>query len=43
MKNYLKKAAAAGVVALSILGIGAGAAHADTVYYKGSAVYWDYG
>ncbi len=43
MKNNLKKAAAAGFVALSMLGVGAGAAHADTVYYKGSAVYWDYG
>lgn len=43
MKNNLKKAAAAGFVALSMLGVGAGAAYADTVYYKGSAVYWDYG
>ncbi|MDD7464977.1 MAG: hypothetical protein PUK59_01860 [Actinomycetaceae bacterium] len=43
MKNGIKKILAAGCVCASLLGVGAGAAYADTVYYKGSAVAWDHG
>lgn len=43
MKNTLKKIASTTLIGLSLLGIGSSVASAATVYYKGSAVYWDYG
>ncbi|NYS33824.1 hypothetical protein HZZ02_08755 [Streptococcus danieliae] len=43
MKNILKKAALMNLVGFSLLGMGSSAVAAATVYYKGSAVYWDYG
>lgn len=43
MKNTLKKIASTTLIGLSLLGIGSSVASAATIYYKGSAVYWDYG
>ena len=43
MKNTLKKIASTTLIGLSLLGIGSSVVSAATVYYKGSAVYWDYG
>lgn len=43
MNKKLKKAVAVGVMSVSLLGVGTAVAHADTVYYKGSAVSWDHG
>lgn len=43
MSSKLKKAMASVVLAVTVLTGGATAAYAATVYYKGTAVYWDYG
>ena len=43
MKKTLKKIASTALIVFSLLGIGSSVVSAATVYYKGSAVYWDYG
>lgn len=43
MKHTLKKILTLIVVTLSLIGISGGIASAATVYYKNSAVHWDYG
>lgn len=43
MKKSVRKAVTAGLVSAALLGVGAGAAYAETVYYKDTPVSWDHG
>lgn len=39
----IKKALTVTLLSAALLAGGAGVAHAETVYYKGSAISWDHG
>lgn len=43
MKKRIKKIISTSLLALTLAGAGGSIASAATVYYKGSAVYWNYG
>lgn len=43
MKKRIKKIISTWLLALTLAGAGGSIASAATVYYKGSAVYWNYG
>ncbi|HHK1576438.1 TPA: hypothetical protein ACQOIZ_001707 [Streptococcus pyogenes] len=43
MKNNIKKFISTSLIALILAGAGGSIVSAATVYYNGTAVYWDYG
>ncbi|RCW17931.1 hypothetical protein CAC02_00050 [Streptococcus gallolyticus] len=43
MKKNIKKLMSTALITLTLAGVGGSMVSAATVYYKGSAVYWNYG